>query len=173
MRPGWEAGQVRGRALGGGGGWDRLVAVAQWQAGGLSAGPCDEVAGCDRFERNPWRWENSDDGRRSQAEFTVLWAWRDSQGQPQRSFLFPELHNVFARGVPAPLRMNEDNAGLYRALAQLAAMETEVRKAPCVYLGAQVAEDRFEPDPPKWACQIGRAHVRTPVTVSSRMPSSA
>ena len=52
----------------------------------------------------------------SQAEFAVLWAWNDSNEQSQKAFLFPELDNVFKRGVPAPLRMKEDNAGLYRAL---------------------------------------------------------
>ena len=154
-----QPGQLRELALAQSQDWDRLVAVAHWQAEELCAGPFDEVAACDRFERNPWRWENSDGGRPSQAEFTVLWAWRDSQGQPQRSFLFPELHHVFARGVPAPLRMSEDNAGLYRALLQLAATETVVRKVPCVYLGAQIAENRFESDPAKWACQ-GKKRVR-------------
>ena len=118
----------------------------------LRAGPFDEVEACRGFERNPWRWGKADGGWLSQAEFAVLWAWNDSNELPQRSFLYPRLDNVFERGVPAPLRMSEDNAGLYRALAQLAALETEVRKTPCVYLGAQIAENRFEPDPAKWAC---------------------
>ncbi len=52
--------------------------------------------------------------------------------------------------IPVPSGMNENDADLFRRLVAAAEIETKTTKAPCRYLGLEIASGLFEPDPTRW-----------------------
>ena len=87
----------------------QLLAVAAYKAEEIRANteqrPMDEEAAFAGFEQNPFRWET--EGWQSQVEVGVLWTWQDRAGTGRKSFVFPQLHNVFKRQVPRPPSLDE------------------------------------------------------------------
>ena len=91
--------------------------------------------------------------RQIQVEVGILWAWRKSDGTKGRCFDFTRLDNVLARDFPRPAALAQSDAGLWTSLADIAALETTNRKAPCKYLGVKINKMKYEPDPAKWPVQ--------------------
>jgi hypothetical protein len=136
--------------------WSLLCAVAAYKAEEQRAAKrgCffrDEVA-CALFEPDPWRWDDD-----SKIEVTVCWSWHREAGV-QRQLVTCRLDNIFQRKVVNGPPLLDVDGYLFAQLLTVATRETDLRKAPCVYLGAKVG-DSFEPDPSKWSvracCAVG------------------
>ena len=131
---------------------DQLVAVAAHRAEEIRAGAearamNEEIARAG-FERNPFRWESR--GREDQVEVGIAWSWRCSDGRRITHLMFSRLDHVPARQVPTPSGLADADAISLRRLGCIASSETEEGKSPCKYLGVEVADGKFEPDPAKW-----------------------
>ena len=102
------------------------------------------------FERNPFAWRHGA-GRPSHWNIGFLWCWTTGDGSAQKVFEFLRLDNVLQRPVITISRgMNEQDAHLYASLCRAAEMETKTHKAPCRYLGLEIAPGGWEPDPTFW-----------------------
>ena len=100
------------------------------------------------FEQNPFRWTTR--GWQSQVEVAFFWSWCGSDGAQNKTFAFAQLHHVFARQVPRPVALVLSDADLWRRLTNIASSDTQLRKAPCKYLGVEIRKGKYEPDPAKW-----------------------
>ena len=103
------------------------------------------------FEQNPFRWTAR--GWQSQVVVAFFWSWCGCDGAQNKSFTFARLDHVFARQIPRPVALVLSDADLWRHLTNIASSETQQRKAPCTYLGVEIRQGKYEPDPAKWpAC---------------------
>ena len=64
--------------------------------------------------------------------------------------------------IPAPPGMCKQDEEIYRCLVSAAEAEQKTSKVPCTYLGLQLKDDRFEPDPSNWPAERlhhGKTHA--------------
>ena len=138
--------------------WWRVVAIATWRAENLRAErrPFDSTAAGAGFESNPFRWTVAE-GRLSHADVTFSWAWWED-GAWRRELVSVRANDISSqdRGVPIPDGIKSDDE---RILSSLLAATENKGKVPCEYLGLDLGNDHFEPDPAKWpsgSCPRGR-----------------
>lgn len=146
--------------------WDAAVAIATWRAeaerANLEGRVPEQRAATAGFERDRFAWRKTH-GRHMQV--TLLWTWRES-GEEQCRFMVARLDNLCLRGVPWPEKDAGHEDELWRNLVDVADRETELGKAPCVYLGLAVGAGNYEADPSKWRAQYYPASLgKTKATV--------
>ena len=134
---------------------DQVMAIACYRAEEIRAAEekreINMERALDAFEENPFRWASRE--RRSQVEVGIFWTWCNSDGTEGKCLNFAMLHNVLARHFPRPAALAQSDARLWKSLADIAALETTHRKAPCKYLGVKINKMKYEPDPAKWPVQ--------------------
>jgi hypothetical protein len=132
--------------------WDMAVAVATWRAevmrAQLQGRPFDDEQACSAFELNPFRW-NGASGRNAFSAVVTLWSWPRTETL-RELFHLSRLDHVLERGFSAPQLASADDETLRCKLGEVAELETQQRKAPCVYLGVALSSGKFEADPSKW-----------------------
>jgi hypothetical protein len=118
------------------------------------------------FESKPFGWGSAATLVRH-ADAYFVWSWQH-RGHHQHFKNAVSLNNILHQDVPLPTELFTDLALLERLLRR-AKRETEQTHCTCVYLGAQVGPNKFEPDPSGWhvsgwkVCQliwIEYKHVR-------------
>ena len=126
------------------GAWDIVVATALVKSAEIRKrsmhDSCDtQIVG---FERDPFKWAV---GTR-QSHLYVAWAWQ-SAGMWQRAVTRALLDNVMStRQLPLPPGISTTPQCTYLQLMEAAARQ----KAPCRYLGLELCDGSYEPDPANW-----------------------
>jgi hypothetical protein len=138
--------------------WCELVAVASYRAEEMRAASQGELFDKEvaerGFEKNPFRWREGERWQ-SQARVSFLWSWVSADGSPRKVFEHPRLDKIMERtSIPVPSGMNENDTDLLRRLVAVAEIETKTTKAPCRYLGLEIASGFFEQDPSKWPADM-------------------
>ena len=154
IKPHLHKGQLLGLAATRPDHWDAVVSIATWHAemmrARLEGRQPDEQLAHSAFERNPFRWHNVP-GKVYRSRVMVHWTlWRG--GQDEQIFQTHRLDHALERGFPAPPQTNQNDScmHLWRNLQAIAELETQERKAPCVYVGVELPGGKFQPDPSKW-----------------------
>ena len=112
---------------------DQVMAIACYRAEEIRAADERREVNMElamaAFEQNPFRWATR--AWQSHVEVCIFWTWCNPDGARGRCFDFAMLHNVLARQCPRPAALAQSDAGLWKSLADIAALETTHRKAPC------------------------------------------
>ena len=132
--------------------FNHLVARALWKAEEIRAGdgPMDEGLALAGYEANPFSWTGG-----LRAEVGFLWTVPSGDGickQVSTTRMDRLLSTAHGRCVTFPSIGPQNH---WKYFKELAANEMTLRCEHCVYLGINVARDRFEEDPSKWHRSAG------------------
>ncbi len=148
--------------------WNSIVALARFKAEEHVAAQehraLDASLAAAGYEPSAWLWP-AGSGR---AELASLWRWQRS-GEQRHELVLLRLDSVLGRQtVPHPVNTDADG-NLYDRLLRSADIEAELRKAPCRYMGLELNDGAFEPDPARWSPEAIQASLgKLKVSVSFR-----
>ena len=120
-------------------------AFALWKAEEARAetGRFDTERACAGFERDPFKW--TAEGWASQIQIGLLWRWLAQK--ERQELVFVRADNLFnaERSIPRPVDLKLPCENWWSACEDAAN-----KQRLCKYLGVQVSEGVYEPDPRKW-----------------------